>query len=214
MPLIRDGDPKREILDAARELDADLIVTGARGAGFKSLCSAACRVASARQRPARRSSSLSDGQVAPELSGNRALPPGSPRRPGNDPFEKERPGDGREDDRDEDGAEEVGIEEPARQPQGRHHDPDLAARDHPDPDSERGPPTQAARPEQPADDLGGDAGDGERQRETMTEGSPSADRSTDAPVSAKKNGVKIWARGRISCSTLRARRSRPRSARP
>jgi len=37
-PLIRDGDPKREILDAARELDADLIVTGARGVGgFKGL---------------------------------------------------------------------------------------------------------------------------------------------------------------------------------
>ena len=35
MPLIRDGDPKREILDAARELDADLIVTGARGAGVQ-----------------------------------------------------------------------------------------------------------------------------------------------------------------------------------
>lgn len=36
--LIRDGDPKREILDAARELDADLIVTGARGiGGFKGL---------------------------------------------------------------------------------------------------------------------------------------------------------------------------------
>lgn len=37
-PVIRDGDPKREILDAARELDADLIVTGARGVGgFKGL---------------------------------------------------------------------------------------------------------------------------------------------------------------------------------
>lgn len=37
-PMIRDGDPKREILDAAREIDADLIVTGARGTGgFKSL---------------------------------------------------------------------------------------------------------------------------------------------------------------------------------
>jgi nucleotide-binding universal stress UspA family protein len=36
--MIRDGDPKREILDAAREIDADLIVTGARGiGGFKSL---------------------------------------------------------------------------------------------------------------------------------------------------------------------------------
>lgn len=32
-PMIRDGDPKREILDAAREIDADLIVTGARGIG-------------------------------------------------------------------------------------------------------------------------------------------------------------------------------------
>lgn len=32
-PMIRDGDPKREILDAAREIDADLIVTGARGTG-------------------------------------------------------------------------------------------------------------------------------------------------------------------------------------
>jgi len=37
-PMIRDGDPKREILDAAHEIDADLIVTGARGiGGFKSL---------------------------------------------------------------------------------------------------------------------------------------------------------------------------------
>ncbi|MEX2183917.1 MAG: universal stress protein [Chloroflexota bacterium] len=37
-PMIRDGDPKREILDAAREIDADLIVTGARGiGGFRSL---------------------------------------------------------------------------------------------------------------------------------------------------------------------------------
>jgi nucleotide-binding universal stress UspA family protein len=37
-PMIRDGDPKREILDAARAIDADLIVTGARGiGGFKSL---------------------------------------------------------------------------------------------------------------------------------------------------------------------------------
>lgn len=36
--LIRDGDPKREILDAARELDANLIVTGARGiGGFRGL---------------------------------------------------------------------------------------------------------------------------------------------------------------------------------
>ena len=32
-PLIRHGDPKREILAAARELAADLIVTGARGVG-------------------------------------------------------------------------------------------------------------------------------------------------------------------------------------
>jgi nucleotide-binding universal stress UspA family protein len=31
--LVRDGDPKREILQAAHELDADLIVTGARGRG-------------------------------------------------------------------------------------------------------------------------------------------------------------------------------------
>lgn len=31
--IIRDGDPKREILQAALELDADLIVTGARGLG-------------------------------------------------------------------------------------------------------------------------------------------------------------------------------------
>lgn len=37
-PMIRDGDPKREILDASREIDADLIVMGARGiGGFKSL---------------------------------------------------------------------------------------------------------------------------------------------------------------------------------
>lgn len=37
-PLIRDGDPKREIIDAARELDADLVVTGSRGlGGFKGL---------------------------------------------------------------------------------------------------------------------------------------------------------------------------------
>jgi nucleotide-binding universal stress UspA family protein len=37
-PIIRDGDPKREILDAALEQDADLIVTGARGlGGFKGL---------------------------------------------------------------------------------------------------------------------------------------------------------------------------------
>ncbi len=37
-PMIRDGDPKREILDAAREVAADLIVTGARGlGGFKGL---------------------------------------------------------------------------------------------------------------------------------------------------------------------------------
>lgn len=32
-PIIRDGDPKREILDAALEMDAGLIVTGARGLG-------------------------------------------------------------------------------------------------------------------------------------------------------------------------------------
>lgn len=32
-PLIRDGDPKREIIDAARELDASLVVTGSRGQG-------------------------------------------------------------------------------------------------------------------------------------------------------------------------------------
>lgn len=38
VPIVRDGDPKREILYAARELDADLIVTGARGiGGFKGL---------------------------------------------------------------------------------------------------------------------------------------------------------------------------------
>lgn len=37
-PMIHDGDPKREILDTAREIDADLIVTGARGmGGFKGL---------------------------------------------------------------------------------------------------------------------------------------------------------------------------------
>ena len=37
-PVIRDGDPKREILDAALELDVDLIVTGSRGlGGFKGL---------------------------------------------------------------------------------------------------------------------------------------------------------------------------------
>lgn len=37
-PVVRDGDAKREILPAARELDADLIVTGARGlGGFKGL---------------------------------------------------------------------------------------------------------------------------------------------------------------------------------
>lgn len=37
-PLIRHGDPKREIIDAARELDADLVVTGSRGlGGFKGL---------------------------------------------------------------------------------------------------------------------------------------------------------------------------------
>lgn len=37
-PMIRDGDPKREILDAAHEIDADLIVTGAHGlGGFKGL---------------------------------------------------------------------------------------------------------------------------------------------------------------------------------
>lgn len=37
-PLVRDGDPKREIIDAARELDADLVVTGSRGiGGFKGL---------------------------------------------------------------------------------------------------------------------------------------------------------------------------------
>lgn len=37
-PLVRDGDPKREILDAALELDADLIVMGARGlGGFRGL---------------------------------------------------------------------------------------------------------------------------------------------------------------------------------
>lgn len=37
-PIVRDGDAKREILHAARELDADLIVTGARGVGgFKGL---------------------------------------------------------------------------------------------------------------------------------------------------------------------------------
>ena len=37
-PMIRDGDPKREILDAAREIGADLIVTGARGmGGFRGL---------------------------------------------------------------------------------------------------------------------------------------------------------------------------------
>ena len=37
-PLIRDGDPKREIIDAARELDASLVVTGSRGqGGFKGL---------------------------------------------------------------------------------------------------------------------------------------------------------------------------------
>lgn len=36
--VIRDGDPKREIIDAARELDASLIVTGSRGlGGFKGL---------------------------------------------------------------------------------------------------------------------------------------------------------------------------------
>ena len=36
--MIRDGDPKREILDAAREIGADLIVTGARGmGGFRGL---------------------------------------------------------------------------------------------------------------------------------------------------------------------------------
>lgn len=32
-PLVRDGDPKREIIDAARELDASLVVTGSRGHG-------------------------------------------------------------------------------------------------------------------------------------------------------------------------------------
>lgn len=32
-PIIRDGDPKREIIDTARELDADLVVTGSRGLG-------------------------------------------------------------------------------------------------------------------------------------------------------------------------------------
>ena len=37
-PMIRDGDPKREILDAAREIGADLIVTGVRGmGGFRGL---------------------------------------------------------------------------------------------------------------------------------------------------------------------------------
>lgn len=37
-PIVRDGDAKREILHAARELDVDLIVTGARGmGGFKGL---------------------------------------------------------------------------------------------------------------------------------------------------------------------------------
>ena len=37
-PIVRDGDAKREILHGARELDADLIVTGARGlGGFKGL---------------------------------------------------------------------------------------------------------------------------------------------------------------------------------
>lgn len=37
-PIIRDGEPRREILDATLELDADLIVTGARGlGGFKGL---------------------------------------------------------------------------------------------------------------------------------------------------------------------------------
>jgi nucleotide-binding universal stress UspA family protein len=37
-PIIRDGDPKREILDAALEIEADLIVTGSRGlGGFKGL---------------------------------------------------------------------------------------------------------------------------------------------------------------------------------
>lgn len=37
-PLIRDGDPKREIVDAARALDANLVVTGSRGlGGFRGL---------------------------------------------------------------------------------------------------------------------------------------------------------------------------------
>lgn len=37
-PLIRHGDPKREIVDAAVELDASLVVTGSRGlGGFKGL---------------------------------------------------------------------------------------------------------------------------------------------------------------------------------
>lgn len=37
-PLIRHGEPKRAIIDVARELDADLVVTGARGlGGFKGL---------------------------------------------------------------------------------------------------------------------------------------------------------------------------------
>lgn len=37
-PMIRHGDPKGQILDAAREINADLIVTGARGiGGFESL---------------------------------------------------------------------------------------------------------------------------------------------------------------------------------
>jgi nucleotide-binding universal stress UspA family protein len=37
-PIVREGDPKREILFAAQELDVDLIVTGARGVGgFKGL---------------------------------------------------------------------------------------------------------------------------------------------------------------------------------
>jgi nucleotide-binding universal stress UspA family protein len=37
-PVIQHGDPKREILAAARELESDLIVTGARGiGGFRGL---------------------------------------------------------------------------------------------------------------------------------------------------------------------------------
>ena len=106
------------------------------------------------------------------------------------------------DDRDEDSAEHARREQAGRQPEIRHDDADLAARDHPEPDRRRRPSGRAtaprasrrsasSRPRRPPGPTASAA----------TAGSSNAPRSSCAPVTAKKNGVKISPSGRISCSS-------------